>query len=308
VLSPLYGDSEVEVRYLANPLRRDVVNIPHIALFYPDRSLASDRGDSWKLSNVCIDNEQLMTFFIVDVAIEGDAVVFPSGRRLAHRPVRGKRPKEWDKDKRCKRVNGSVYLLAVPPDDDPFAMLRGVINPIADLRQQRPAAQVHVLRGRHARRDGLLKGLTNVEVIPHDECRCFAEAIAYLTAVDDTAQLKSLYGREKPANSVVFLVDQGVIVRNAEAAAARMCDGCVADVVEVGSNDVAARVGRAKVMVVRSVEDLGYGALLDEKAVLAVMAETDIEHRDWLQPLAEMLHKNISIARITRQNNVIEIQ
>jgi hypothetical protein len=187
-------------------------------------------------------------------------------------------------------------------------MLRGVINPIAQLRGERPAARIRVLSSRHARLDELLKGIPNVEIISHDECSCFAEAIPYFTAVDSTAQLKNLYGRQKPGNSVVFLVDQGVTIRNAEAVAEKICHECVADVVEVGTEDISPRVGRARALVVPSAQDLAYGALLDEKATLVMMADKDIEHTDWLGPLSNMLHKNISLVRITRENSVIEIQ
>jgi hypothetical protein len=306
ILSPLYGSTEVEIDYLTNPLRHEVANITHIALFFPGHSLATDQGGSWKLSNVCVDRGELKTFFIANVAIKGDTLVFASGRRLVHHPVHGKGLK--DKEESCKKVDGSVNLFASPQGDDPLAMLRGVIGPIAQLRAARPGAQVLVVGGRHAMLEGLLKGLPNVEVLPYDQCRCFAEAIPYFAAVDDMARLKELYGWQKPGNSVVFLVDRGVTVRNAQQMAERMCHGCVADVVEIGSDDIAAKVGRASGVVVRALEDLGYGALLDDKAGLAVMTDKDIEHRDWFAPLAAMLRKNISIVRITRENNVIEIQ
>jgi hypothetical protein len=233
---------------------------------------------------------------------------FPNGRRFAHRPIRGKKPQDWDNGKRCKKIEGSVYLLASPPDDDLFGMLRGVINPIAQLRAERPTAQVHVLNSAHARLEGLLRGIPNVEVIPHRECRCFAEAIAYFRAVDNTTHVRNLYGWEKPGDSVVFLVDRGVTIRNADAVAESMCHGCVADVVEVGSDDIPAKVGMARALVVRSVKDLGYGVFLDENAMLVIMIDKDIERSDWLAPLAEMLRRNISGMRITRENNVIEIQ
>jgi hypothetical protein len=309
LLSPIWGNLELEIRYLETPIFRKLVRADEIGNLYEGHSLGKDENWSVRLNDFCVNEELVVTFFHLNVV--ASVIEFGNGRTVAQNPKPRMQLGKWiEEEKRvCRKIEGNVHIFAEPPDNNPLNLLKGLFGPIAGFRGLGNDEMIVLWphqSGNPMRR--LLDRFGNIEILKPDECTCFEEATWHRETSGSVASFRDSFDRKPPERVITFLLAPGSTIRDVWGFADRFCKECAPVVLHADDDPetIIAEVLRSSTLVSQLVDYLGWALLLGNGATLAVMSEgprTD----PWLVEFIGLLDLMFTIVQVRTEGNVIQV-
>jgi hypothetical protein len=297
VVSPVFGSSDLDIRYLNTSLYRQPVETERISILFPGSTLVSDRGSLILMSSFCLDGATLHSFFMPHVAITGETFLFDNGRLFKHVPHFSTAMTHYIESQgdRFDTVTGPVHLVAEPMDEgvNPFAIYSSVLNPIAEILKSEANPTIFLLTNNATTKFQEYANIfKNVARISPDESHCFGEAILHVGGNPKSSAFRERFVRNATTEKIVFLLDGDTNIVNPEILAGEplfLNENATID-------EIAEQIAGARGIAATSQEALGYMFLLPRNgSVFLIGTEEEQEESEWISDMANALDLSFTV-------------